>query len=167
MIYIVYLQRFPLDDWTWSKPILWISWWGIISQINLMESSCTYLYHIYKQSFFKIFISSNLTFYFIFSFISPDTRPKGRKGSSRKIRLNLDPSQYYNDLKNGNDCYNSFNLVVRRDQKENNFKSVLSTIKELIAIESIGQGVPAWLSDILLGFGDPSAANYRYRFITY
>lgn len=46
---------------------------------------------------------------------------------------------------------------MRRKPKENNFKAVLETIRELMNTECV---VPDWLHDIILGYGDPSAANY-------
>ncbi len=92
----------------------------------------------------------------------PDTRPAGRAGSKRKLRVNLDPAQYYMDIKDGNDCYEKFNLLVRRDPKENNFKAVLETIRSLISTAAIGRAIPQWLQDVFLGYGDPSSANFRY-----
>lgn len=47
---------------------------------------------------------------------------------------------------------------MRRKPKENNFKAVLETIRELMNTECV---VPDWLHDIILGYGDPSAANYK------
>lgn len=46
---------------------------------------------------------------------------------------------------------------MRRKPKENNFKAVLETIRELMNTECV---VPNWLHDIILGYGDPSAAHY-------
>lgn len=46
---------------------------------------------------------------------------------------------------------------MRRKPKENNFKAVLETIRELMNTECV---VPEWLHDIILGYGDPSAAHY-------
>lgn len=46
---------------------------------------------------------------------------------------------------------------MRRKPKENNFKAVLETIRELMNTECV---VPDWLHDIILGYGDPSAAHY-------
>ena len=46
---------------------------------------------------------------------------------------------------------------MRRKPKENNFKAVLETIRDLMNTECV---VPDWLHDILLGYGDPSAAHY-------
>jgi intron-binding protein aquarius len=46
---------------------------------------------------------------------------------------------------------------MRRKPKENNFKAVLETIRELMNTECV---VPDWLHDIILGYGDPGAAHY-------
>jgi intron-binding protein aquarius len=82
-------------------------------------------------------------------------------GSKRRLRLHLDPAQYHADATNGvSHCYDSFNLLVRRKPKENNFKAVLQTIRSLMSSAAVGRAIPAWLHDIFLGYGDPKAANY-------
>ncbi|KAK2950340.1 putative RNA helicase aquarius [Blattamonas nauphoetae] len=48
--------------------------------------------------------------------------------------------------------YQTFNLVVRRNPKENNAKAVLDSIRTMIVD---GVFVPAWLGDVLIGYGDP------------
>ena len=55
------------------------------------------------------------------------------------------------------DVYETFNILMRRKPKENNFKAVLETIRELMNTECV---VPEWLHDIILGYGDPGAAHY-------
>ncbi|KAH9631581.1 hypothetical protein HF086_004348 [Spodoptera exigua] len=68
----------------------------------------------------------------------PEPRPE-LEGDSRTFRLLLDPNQYRLDLDNaskGNeDVYETFNIVMRRKPKENNFKAVLETIRELMNTE--------------------------------
>lgn len=92
----------------------------------------------------------------------PDERPSGKRaGSKRKLRMHLDPVQYYGDMKDGVDCYERLNLLVRRDAKENNFKAILETIRDLINTAAVGRAIPSWLQDIFLGYGNPTAANYR------
>ena len=59
------------------------------------------------------------------------------------------------------DVYESFNILMRRKPKENNFKAVLETIREIMNSDCV---VPDFLHDILLGYGDPGAAHYRYSF---
>jgi intron-binding protein aquarius len=41
---------------------------------------------------------------------------------------------------------------VRRKPKENNFKAVLESIRDLMNEDVI---IPPWLHDIFLGYGDP------------
>jgi intron-binding protein aquarius len=55
------------------------------------------------------------------------------------------------------DVYETFNILMRRKPKENNFKAVLETIRELMNTKCV---VPDWLHDIILGYGDPGAAHY-------
>ena len=64
-------------------------------------------------------------------------------------------------MRSGEDCYAGFNLLVRRKAKENNFRSVLETIRDLMNMAAVGKAVPPWLHDIFLGYGDPSAAYYK------
>nr|XP_027195833.1 RNA helicase aquarius-like [Dermatophagoides pteronyssinus] len=78
----------------------------------------------------------------------------------RTYRVLLDQNQFKIDNENSNqfnDIYDSFNVLVRRKPKENNFKAVLETIRDLMNTKCV---VPEWLHDILLGYGDPSAAHY-------
>ena len=44
-----------------------------------------------------------------------------------------------------------------KPQKENNFKAVLETIRDLMNTKCV---VPAWIQNILLGYGDPAMAHY-------
>lgn len=83
-------------------------------------------------------------------------------GEKRTYRVWLDCNQYRIDMdelqESGLDVYESFNIIIRRKPKENNFKAVLETIRHLMNTECV---VPNWLHDILLGYGDPSAAHYK------
>ncbi|VDQ12856.1 unnamed protein product, partial [Trichobilharzia regenti] len=58
------------------------------------------------------------------------------------------------------DLYDTFNVLIRRKPKENNFKAVLETIRDLMNIKSV---VPEWLLDLLMGYLDPAAAHYTHR----
>ncbi|XP_062564583.1 RNA helicase aquarius isoform X2 [Armigeres subalbatus] len=82
-------------------------------------------------------------------------------GEQRTYRVWLDSNQYRVDMDmlqtGGDDVYEGFNIIMRRKPKENNFKAVLETIRHLMNTECV---VPPWLHDILLGYGDPSAAHY-------
>ncbi|CAD6193409.1 unnamed protein product [Caenorhabditis auriculariae] len=94
-------------------------------------------------------------------FTSYEKKPQ-LQGDQRKFRVFLDPNQYRIDMENVaeqkcDDVYYTFNLVVRRDPKSNNFKAVLATIRELLNTECV---VPDWLTDVILGFGEPDTAHY-------
>ena len=103
-----------------------------------------------------------LTITSFFSCLSrPDERKSGAVGNQRRLRLHLDPAQYYADMRDGVDCYESLNLLVRRNAKENNFKAILHTIRDLINTAAVGRAIPAWLNDVFLGYGRPEEANYR------
>lgn len=73
----------------------------------------------------------------------------------------LDCSQYKSDMdrvsQGSEDVYDTFNILMRRKPKENNFKAVLETIRDLMNTDCV---VPDWLHDIVLGYGDPGAAHY-------
>ena len=73
----------------------------------------------------------------------------------------LDCNQYKLDMdrvsQSGEDVYDTFNILMRRKPKENNFKAVLETIRDLMNTDCV---VPEWLHDIILGYGDPGAAHY-------
>ena len=87
-------------------------------------------------------------------------KPKFSSGN-RTFRVQLDCNQYYTDMdatsKGGEDVYSSFNVLMRRKPKENNFKAVLETIRDLMNTSCV---VPDWLHDIVLGYGDPGSAHY-------
>ena len=91
----------------------------------------------------------------------PEPKPQ-LKGESRTFRVLLDPNQYHQDMERaaagGQDTYDSFNILMRRKPKENNFKAVLETIRELMNTQCV---VPEFLHDIILGYGNPGAAHYR------
>uniref|UniRef100_A0AAR5QCQ0 RNA helicase aquarius n=1 Tax=Dendroctonus ponderosae TaxID=77166 RepID=A0AAR5QCQ0_DENPD len=91
----------------------------------------------------------------------PDPKPV-LPGDRRTFRVWLDCNQYREDMSEANkgkdDVYEGFNIIIRRKPKENNFKAVLETIRELMNTECV---VPEWLHNIILGYGDPSAAHYE------
>uniref|UniRef100_A0A131YN13 RNA helicase aquarius n=1 Tax=Rhipicephalus appendiculatus TaxID=34631 RepID=A0A131YN13_RHIAP len=90
----------------------------------------------------------------------PEPKPM-LPGDSRTYRVWMDCNQYKIDMdhnvKGGEDVYDTFNILMRRKPKENNFKAVLETIRDLMNTECV---VPDWLHDIILGYGDPGAAHY-------
>lgn len=62
-----------------------------------------------------------------------ETEQSPRAGHLRKVKLLLDTSQYQQDIDQlDEDVYGTFNLVIRRKPKENNFKAVLETIRDLM-----------------------------------
>ena len=68
-------------------------------------------------------------------------------GFKRRMIVHLDPVQYTKDLKSGFIANLNFHMIMRRKPKENNFKSILFTIKSLIKdINSFPQN----LSNIIL-----------------
>ncbi|KAI0223970.1 hypothetical protein L0F63_001321 [Massospora cicadina] len=82
------------------------------------------------------------------------------KSPLRTIRVALDPNQYQRDRRDAKvskDVYETINVVVRRKPKENNFKAVLETIRNLMQSELV---VPGWLQAVLLGYGSPTAAHH-------
>ena len=89
-------------------------------------------------------------------------------GTKRTLRVRLDPAQFHADCeeRGGNVAStksfyaSSFNLLVRRDSKSNNFKAVLQTIRDVMNSSAQGGAVPNWLHDVLLGYGDPSEVHY-------
>ncbi len=72
------------------------------------------------------------------------------EGQLRKARVWLDTAQYAEDMRLGraDDVYSSLNLVIRRRPKENNFKAILQTIRQIINTPA---PVPQWLHDVFLG----------------
>ena len=94
--------------------------------------------------------------------------PPQPKGKRRFLRVALDPAQYAADATGhgsdlGTDVYDTFNLVVRRQGRENNFKAVLETIRGLMrgGAMSMYRSIPSWLMPVLLGYGgDTSSASY-------
>ncbi len=85
----------------------------------------------------------------------------GNRPRIRRLIVNLDPSAFKADgerrEKGRPDVYESLNVVVRRNQRENNFKKILETIQSL-ALSDVP--IPAWLQEVYLGYGDPASATY-------
>ena len=84
------------------------------------------------------------------------------RGSTRKLELLLDTAQYHLDAQamadgTREDVYQTFNVLMRRKPKENNFKAILDSIRQLMTTPL---AVPQWLHDVLLGYGDPASASY-------
>ncbi|GLI62109.1 hypothetical protein VaNZ11_004692 [Volvox africanus] len=89
---------------------------------------------------------------------------KPPEGYSRTVTVALDTAQYQIDMNTmakhkSEDPYSTFNLLMRRKPKENNFKAVLESIRDLMNDETAV--IPPWLHDVFLGYGDPAAAQAR------
>ncbi|XP_021675199.2 uncharacterized protein LOC110661008 isoform X2 [Hevea brasiliensis] len=87
---------------------------------------------------------------------------KPPKGELRTVTVALDTAQYHMDVtdiaeKGAEDVYRTFNVLMRRKPKENNFKAILESIRDLMNEYCI---VPDWLHNIFLGYGNPSAAQW-------
>ncbi|KAE9462959.1 hypothetical protein C3L33_05131, partial [Rhododendron williamsianum] len=87
---------------------------------------------------------------------------KPPKGELRTVTVALDTAQYHMDCtdiaeKGREDVYSTFHVLMRRKPKENNFKAILESIRDLMNESCI---VPDWLHDIFLGYGNPSAAQW-------
>ncbi|CAO0789808.1 unnamed protein product [Mucor circinelloides] len=97
------------------------------------------------------------------SYSTPEQKQARWKGSRRTLRVEMDANQYKLDMdkfnsKQSGDVHTTFNILVRRKPQENNFKSVLETIRDLMQSDLV---VPDWLQKVFLGYGDPASANYK------
>lgn len=84
-------------------------------------------------------------------------------GQLRTVVVALDSAQYQLDieaqaLSGGESVYTSFNVLLRRKPKENNFKAILESIRDLMNEDA---AVPPWLHDIFLGYDNPAAAQWQ------
>jgi intron-binding protein aquarius len=79
----------------------------------------------------------------------------------RRLLVNLDTKAFKADsdrvARGKPDIYNSINVIARRKGRENNFNPILKTMQNLTIVDS---QLPAWLSEVFLGYGDPLGANY-------
>ncbi|PTD04425.1 Intron-binding protein aquarius [Fusarium culmorum] len=82
--------------------------------------------------------------------------------SKRRIQLKLDPHAYSRDAERAAagkpDVYGKINLLLRRGRRENNFKPVLESIRNLVLSDV---PLPEWLHEVFLGYGDPAGAYYK------
>ena len=92
----------------------------------------------------------------------PDAESEGRYRPQKcRYILKLDAQAYKEDLGKGDgqaEVYQSLNILLRRRSRENNFKSVLESIKKLTLSDVPS---PDWFRDVFLGYGDPNTATYR------
>ena len=87
-----------------------------------------------------------------------DNNNQATIGFKRRMIVNLDPIQYTSDLKAGYLSNLTFHMILRRKSKENNFKSILQSIKNLIKEVNL---FPNNFSDIILNkkFLNPQKNN--------
>nr|CDS32103.1 intron binding protein aquarius [Hymenolepis microstoma] len=83
-----------------------------------------------------------------------------REGRSKDHIEDLEKKAFEAEAASPEDIYDTFNVLVRRKPKENNFKAVLDTIRDLMNTRSV---VPDWLLDLLMGYLDPAAAHFSRR----
>lgn len=80
----------------------------------------------------------------------------------RRLLLRLDVASYKQDKERSDagkgDVYDSINVIVRRRARENNFKAVLQSIRQLVVADV---ACPSWLQEVFLGYGDPASATYK------
>ncbi|KAF2724559.1 P-loop containing nucleoside triphosphate hydrolase protein [Polychaeton citri CBS 116435] len=84
------------------------------------------------------------------------------RARQRRLLVRLDAGVYKHDKHRADaaksDVYDNVNLIVRRKQRENNFKPVLESIKQLTVSDA---PLPKWFEEVFLGFGDPASASYN------
>lgn len=84
-----------------------------------------------------------------------------RRPRIRRLLLNLDAAAFQADqdkqAQGKREVYPLINVIVRRKGRENNFKSMLQTMQQLITSDV---ALPSWLQEIFLGYGDPASARY-------
>ncbi|TKA62400.1 hypothetical protein B0A49_11217 [Cryomyces minteri] len=80
----------------------------------------------------------------------------------RRLIVKLDTVAYKEDKERADkgkpDTYEAINVIVRRKGRENNFKPILDSIKQL-TLSRIS--APGWFRDVFLGIGDPAGASYK------
>lgn len=87
---------------------------------------------------------------------------KGHLDNKRRVELKLDPHTYVRDAAlaaaGKPDVYPRINILLRRGRRENNFKPVLESIRNLVLSD---MPLPGWLHEVFLGYGDPAGASYK------
>eukprot|EP00890_Picochlorum_soloecismus_P006133 jgi/Picsp_1/6520/NSC_03864-R1_intron-binding protein aquarius-like len=84
-------------------------------------------------------------------------------GEKRTLSVELDPIQYQKDIDNElTGIYSNFlTIVIRREAKENNFKALLASVRDMITnVEDVERSLPSWLLDLLIGYGKPDSALF-------
>jgi intron-binding protein aquarius len=87
----------------------------------------------------------------------PSNKEVSPVGTKRTFLVALDPTQYTKDQQLVN-VYDTFNIVVRRHGKANNFRSVLESVRSLMTgVGSIPRVMPKWMQSVLLGHSTDQA----------
>lgn len=101
--------------------------------------------------------------------VRPDSDTEnGYAGRRLKLHINLDGKKFVS-TSDPKSVISGLNVVVRRRQRENNFKPILDNILEMIESERLI--LPDWLNDLILGFGDgqektkPTSFDYWDTFL--
>lgn len=85
------------------------------------------------------------------------------RSSTRRIQVKLDSRRYKEDIEKSSsgkpNVYDEINVIVRRSGRENNFKPVLESIRNL-ALSDVP--LASWLREVFLGYGDPAGATYKH-----
>lgn len=85
------------------------------------------------------------------------------RSSNRRIQLKLDSQRFKEDTENTPSgkpiVYDEINVIVRRSGRENNFKPVLESVRDL-ALSDVP--LASWLHEVFLGYGDPAGATYKH-----
>ncbi|KAM3421403.1 Pre-mRNA-splicing factor [Cercospora zeina] len=93
---------------------------------------------------------------------SHDFSDDGPRPRQRRLLLRLDTASYKEDkgreASGKPDIYENINLIVRRRARENNFRPVLDSIKQLATSDA---RLPSWFEEVFLGIGDPASATYK------
>lgn len=86
-----------------------------------------------------------------------------QKSQTLKIHLKLDAAMFKDDMERASsgkpDIYESFNIVMRRTGRENNFKLILESIQSLTLSDI---PIASWLHEVFLGYSDPAGATYTH-----
>lgn len=95
------------------------------------------------------------------SYETGDKKKINLEGYERTLHVLFDPFQYQMDLEKSQqtEIYSEFQLIIRRKPKENNFKSILGTISNLMN-EKLE--IPSFLSELILGYGESEKSTSQF-----
>nr|OQO25801.1 hypothetical protein B0A51_06213 [Rachicladosporium sp. CCFEE 5018] len=86
--------------------------------------------------------------------------PPGHDSSrprQRRLLLRLDAASYKQDQADSKaEPMDGINLIIRRRARENTFKAVLDSVKNLAVSDA---PLPPWFQDVFLGYGDPATVT--------